>query len=155
MLMTRVGRYSRVWKTVPEYRRDWATVPWSRTRGRSRCVPQLANPRLSSHRGSATGDLVRVQPVSRIPRVDDTLLSRTTYSHAKEFISYDSPNIAIAKAQYINRNNLGGAMFWSLEMDRRPGEEQEMPALIPLMSRQMEGGLLHGENQLAYSFSSE
>lgn len=78
-----------------------------------------------------------------------------TIRHIKELISYDSPNIAVAKAQYINRNNLGGAMFWSLELDRRPGEEQEMPALIPLMSRQMAGGLLVGENELAYPFSSE
>lgn len=46
-------------------------------------------------------------------------------------------------------------MFWSLELDRRPEEEQEMPALIPLMARQMEGGLLVAENELMYSFSSE
>ncbi|KAJ9103332.1 hypothetical protein QFC20_004809 [Naganishia adeliensis] len=80
--------------------------------------------------------------------------SSYTYNpHAKELISYDSPNIAVAKAQYINRNNLGGAMFWSLELDRRPGEDQEMPALIPLMARQMEGGLLGSENELSYPFS--
>jgi hypothetical protein len=46
-------------------------------------------------------------------------------------------------------------MFWSLELDRRPGEEQEMPALIPLMSRQMQGGLFASENELSYPFSSE
>ncbi|KAJ9116386.1 hypothetical protein QFC22_004827 [Naganishia vaughanmartiniae] len=73
--------------------------------------------------------------------------------HAKELITYDSPNIAIAKAQYINRNQLGGAMFWSLELDRRPGEDQQAPALIPLMSSQMEGGLLYSENELQYPFS--
>lgn len=46
-------------------------------------------------------------------------------------------------------------MFWSLELDRRPGEEQDLPALIPLMSRQMQGGLLASENELSYPFSSE
>lgn len=46
-------------------------------------------------------------------------------------------------------------MFWSLELDRRPGEDQEMPALTPLMARQMEGGLLGSENELSYPFSSE
>ncbi|KAJ9099282.1 hypothetical protein QFC21_004163 [Naganishia friedmannii] len=73
--------------------------------------------------------------------------------HSKDLITYDSPNIAIAKAQYINRNQLGGAMFWSLELDRRPGEDQQMPAVIPLMSSQMEGSLLYSENELQYPFS--
>ena len=46
-------------------------------------------------------------------------------------------------------------MFWSLELDRRPGEDQQIPALIPLMSSQMQGGLLYSENELQYPFSSE
>ncbi|KAJ9124751.1 hypothetical protein QFC24_003119 [Naganishia onofrii] len=72
---------------------------------------------------------------------------------SRELVTYDSPNIAVAKAQYINRNQLGGAMFWSLELDRRPGEDQQIPALIPLMSSQMQGGLLYSENELQYPFS--
>jgi hypothetical protein len=46
-------------------------------------------------------------------------------------------------------------MFWSLELDLRPGEDTHAPALIPLMAQHMEGGLARGENELMYPFSSE
>lgn len=45
-------------------------------------------------------------------------------------------------------------MFWSLELDLRPGEDTQTPALVPLMAQHMEGGLMRGENELVYPFSS-
>lgn len=46
-------------------------------------------------------------------------------------------------------------MFWSLELDLRPGEDTQAPALVPLMAQHMEGGLMRGQNELVYPFSSK
>ena len=46
---------------------------------------------------------------------DPTLVASWTHdSQTGEFISYDTPADALAKADYINREGLGGAMYWEL-----------------------------------------
>ncbi|CAO3630695.1 unnamed protein product [Cunninghamella blakesleeana] len=38
-------------------------------------------------------------------------------SDKKTFLTFDNPDSLKAKADYVNENNLGGMMMWSLEMD--------------------------------------
>ncbi|KAF8154682.1 glycoside hydrolase family 18 protein [Crassisporium funariophilum] len=49
----------------------------------------------------------------------------TSYSYdaaKKELVSYDTPNIARMKAQYINSKGLAGSMFWELSTDKTGSE---------------------------------
>ena len=39
-------------------------------------------------------------------------------AHGGHFISYDDPESIQLKMDYINDNNLGGAMFWEVTADR-------------------------------------
>ncbi|CAO3625466.1 unnamed protein product [Cunninghamella echinulata] len=46
--------------------------------------------------------------------------SKTPYSinlRQKKFLTFDDPASLRIKADFVNRNNLGGIMLWSLEMD--------------------------------------
>ncbi|WRT68565.1 uncharacterized protein IL334_005542 [Kwoniella shivajii] len=54
---------------------------------------------------------------------DDTLVASWSYDKSKrELISYDTPENAAKKAEYINRLSLGGAMFWDLHKDKTLSE---------------------------------
>jgi GH18 family chitinase len=39
-----------------------------------------------------------------------------------QWVGYDDINSVTTKVNYINRNNLGGAMFWSIEQDDYSGK---------------------------------
>ncbi|KAH9832008.1 glycoside hydrolase superfamily [Rhodofomes roseus] len=48
-----------------------------------------------------------------------TSVAAYSYDSSKgEFVSYDTPNIAKAKAQYVTANGLAGSMFWDLSTDK-------------------------------------
>jgi chitinase len=66
-------------------------------------------------------------------------------------ISYDTQPIATQKADYINRLNLGGAMWWELDAD---APEDTGRALVRTVKERL-GGLEWRENELGYPGSSE
>lgn len=72
------------------------------------------------------------------------------HSSEHHLISYDSLNIALQKANYIDESNLGGAMFWELSGDRR-----DEHGIVPSVARAFKGGLEIRENDLRYLGSSE
>lgn len=46
--------------------------------------------------------------------------------NAREFISYDTPQIIAQKCDYIKQRHLGGAMFWELSADRSPNDPRNL-----------------------------
>lgn len=50
--------------------------------------------------------------------------------HAREFISYDSPQIIAAKCNYIRQRQLGGAMFWELSADGNPNDPRNLVNVV-------------------------
>jgi chitinase len=46
--------------------------------------------------------------------------------NAREFITYDSPQIVATKCDYIRQRQLGGAMFWELSADRSPNDPRNL-----------------------------
>jgi chitinase len=65
-------------------------------------------------------------------------------------ITYDTPQIAIQKAQYIAQNNLGGGMWWELDADKPRGQGSLVEAV-----RAQWGDLEWRENELDYPGSSQ
>lgn len=54
---------------------------------------------------------------------DARLVASSCYNPStREWISYDSPEAAAAKATFIDVNGLGGAMWWELSGDRKRGD---------------------------------
>lgn len=54
---------------------------------------------------------------------DAHLVAASCYNPAtREWVSYDSPESAAAKATFINVNGLGGAMWWELSGDKPRGQ---------------------------------
>ncbi|KAL7274878.1 Chitinase 4 [Rhizina undulata] len=52
-------------------------------------------------------------------KVDNDIVASWSYdSSARKMISYDTPEIAVAKTKYINDKGLGGAMWWELSSDQ-------------------------------------
>ncbi|KAL1405809.1 Chitinase 4 [Vanrija albida] len=78
---------------------------------------------------------------------DHRLGASWSYDPAKRlFISYDTQAIATQKAQYINQNGLGGAMWWELDAD---ASEASGRALVRTVREQL-GQLEWRENELGY-----
>ena len=77
------------------------------------------------------------------PAFDARLVAASCYNPStREWISYDSPESAAAKATFINVNGLGGAMWWELSGDRKRGDgglvaivKDGMASLGPIDSR--------------------
>ncbi|OAX80339.1 hypothetical protein ACJ72_05336, partial [Emergomyces africanus] len=58
---------------------------------------------------------------------DFELLASWSYDkNAKKMVSYDTPAIAGAKADYIRRRGLGGGMWWELSGDSPLGSERSL-----------------------------
>lgn len=58
-------------------------------------------------------------------------------------VSYDTQQIALQKADYINKMGLGGAMWWELDADKAESTGKALvrtvkEALVPLEQRQNE-----------------
>ncbi|RSH88865.1 Endochitinase 1 [Saitozyma podzolica] len=66
--------------------------------------------------------------------------------HKRLLISYDTQPIVTQKADYINRLNLGGAMWWELDAD---APEETGRALVRTVKERL-GGLEWRENELVY-----
>ena len=45
---------------------------------------------------------------------------------AREYITYDTPQVIAAKCDYIRQRGLGGAMFWELSADRPPNDPRNL-----------------------------
>ena len=72
-------------------------------------------------------------------------------SHKRLLVSYDTPEVTIQKAAYINQMGLGGAMWWELDADK---DEQSGGSLVRIIRDHL-GEPEHRENELAYPGSSE
>lgn len=80
----------------------------------------------------------------------------------KEMISFDSEEIAKLKGEYINKEGLGGSMFWELSgdkgsaregMENGPGKDpQPGNSLVAIVKNAM-GGLETSKNWLEYTDS--
>ncbi|PGG97190.1 chitinase [Blastomyces parvus] len=84
---------------------------------------------------------------------DHDLMASWSYDRtARKMISYDTPEIAVAKADYIRQRGMGGGMWWELSGDAPVGSERS------LIAKTVErlggvGNLDHSENLLDYPAS--
>ncbi|KAG8739900.1 hypothetical protein FRC10_004999 [Ceratobasidium sp. 414] len=79
---------------------------------------------------------------------DKTLVASYSYNSAtKELISYDTPDIAKMKADYIVKKGLAGAMFWELSGDKTGSD-----SLVRTTAQNM-GGLDNTPNHIYYPYS--
>lgn len=74
------------------------------------------------------------------------------YRQTKQFVSYDNPESARQKVEYINRNVLGGAMFWELSGDANDFNGR---SLVRAVKDGLAGGLEYRQNELGYPGSSQ
>ncbi|GAA5906088.1 hypothetical protein JCM6882_003555 [Rhodosporidiobolus microsporus] len=82
---------------------------------------------------------------------DPHLVASWSYNPStREFISFDTPEAAAAKAEFLCVNGLGGAMYWELSGDKKAGEG----GIVRLVKERMErDGLDRRENWLQYPTS--
>ncbi|GAA6012940.1 hypothetical protein JCM10207_008387 [Rhodosporidiobolus poonsookiae] len=82
---------------------------------------------------------------------DPHLVAAWSYNPTtRELISYDTPSSAAAKAEFLCVNGLGGAMYWELSGDKRPGEG----GIVRLVRERMErDGMDRRSNWLEYKSS--
>ncbi|WWC71422.1 uncharacterized protein I206_105378 [Kwoniella pini CBS 10737] len=69
--------------------------------------------------------------------------------HQSLLISYDTPEIARQKANYIKREGLGGAMWWELDADK---PEHSGLSLVRIVTNEL-GSLEKKQNELNYPHS--
>ncbi|KAF8893343.1 glycoside hydrolase [Infundibulicybe gibba] len=95
--------------------------------------------------------------------VDDKALASWGYDYAtREMVSYDNPDVGTWKGAWIQREGLGGSMFWELSGDKQgqregaeggPGKEaQPGPSLVTVVKNAM-GALDTSPNWLRYEKS--
>ncbi|KAH8827976.1 glycoside hydrolase family 18 protein [Flagelloscypha sp. PMI_526] len=82
--------------------------------------------------------------------------------HKKEFISYDTEEVARWKGEYIKHEGLGGSMFWELsgdkgndrpEMEKGPGKDPQPGHSLVKVVKEAMGGIDHSKNWLKYEHS--
>ncbi len=93
-----------------------STADWSRY-DRGRCILIQS---ASTCRCSGTAD-VHFPPLGRltVPQVYENLTDVTSYSYdssKRELVTYETPNIASIKAQYVRDKGLAGSMFWEVRV---------------------------------------
>ncbi|KAJ7058105.1 glycosyl hydrolases family 18-domain-containing protein [Mycena amicta] len=66
----------------------------------------------------------------------------------KELVSYDTPDIARIKAQYVTANSLGGTMFWELSTDKTGSDS------LVGTTKAVFGGLDSTPNHISYPSST-
>ncbi|WWC71411.1 uncharacterized protein I206_105367 [Kwoniella pini CBS 10737] len=66
--------------------------------------------------------------------------------HKKQFVSYDTPDIAMEKTEYISKHNLGGAMFWELAGDK---SHKALDSIVKIVHDNI-GKVEKRENELNY-----
>lgn len=70
-------------------------------------------------------------------------------NHSHYMVSYDEPPIARKKAEYVDQNGMGGAMWWELSGDMPMNSSRSLIKTV-LESFQTCGGLEYCENNLDY-----
>ncbi|PHH62217.1 hypothetical protein CDD81_7344 [Ophiocordyceps australis] len=77
----------------------------------------------------SSGRKYKIQDYKALPRegaevlYDDVAKASYSYdSQARQLVSYDTPRIVRAKAEYIKERGLGGNMFWEASADRADSE---------------------------------
>ena len=78
--------------------------------------PSCVLPFLSPYSSSLTPD--QLVAGATVYENSTSVASYSYDSSKREFVSYDTPNIAKAKAQYVASNGLAGTMFWELSTDK-------------------------------------
>lgn len=79
--------------------------------------------------------------------VDQRLVASWSYDkRTRELITYDTVEVGEMKADWIDRNHLGGYMTWSIDADYPAGHPQ---AFMERVSRRL-GQLERSENHLRY-----
>jgi len=94
---------------------------------------------------------------------DDKIVASWTYDYQKkEMISYDDEEVGRMKGEYIQREGLGGSMFWELsgdkettreDMERGPGKDGQIGKSLVRVVKEAMGGLALEENWLQYEGS--
>lgn len=81
---------------------------------------------------------------------DETIMASWSYSNVSRYmVTYDTPRVATAKAQYIHELGMGGAMWWELSGDRPLNDSR---SLLRAVTQEFAtcGGLEQVENVLEY-----
>ncbi|KAK2463279.1 hypothetical protein APHAL10511_004934 [Amanita phalloides] len=94
---------------------------------------------------------------------DDRLIASWTYDYQKkEMVSYDDEVVARWKGRYIEKEGLGGSMFWELsgdkgdgrqDMEGGPGKDRQPGESLVRIVKDAMGGLRREENWLSYENS--
>ncbi|KAJ6040697.1 hypothetical protein N7444_009602 [Penicillium canescens] len=90
------------------------------------------------------------QPSCAITNLDQEASSYCYNSVSRLFISYDTPEIARKKGEYIKSKGLGGGMWWELSGDKQ-GDDSLVATVVNTIGGT--GALDKSENQLSYPAS--
>jgi chitinase len=95
--------------------------------------------------------------------VDEKAIASWSHnSTKKEMISFDSEEVAKLKGQYIEKESLGGSMFWELSgdkgsaregMETGPGKDPQPGNSLVAIVKSAMGGLETSKNWLEYTDS--
>ncbi|BGP39805.1 Chitinase 4 [Rhodotorula kratochvilovae] len=82
---------------------------------------------------------------------DPSLVAAACFNPAKrEWVSYDTPASAAAKAEFLTVNGLGGAMYWELSGDRPASSGASLVHIVRERMERAQGGMDRRENWLSY-----
>ncbi|KAJ6019852.1 hypothetical protein N7499_003035 [Penicillium canescens] len=90
------------------------------------------------------------QPGCAVTNLDQEAASYCYNSGSRLFISYDTPEIARKKSEYIKSKGLGGGMWWELSGDKQ-GDDSLIATVVNTLGGT--GALDKSENQLSYPIS--
>ncbi|KAJ5588747.1 hypothetical protein N7537_011425 [Penicillium hordei] len=90
------------------------------------------------------------RPCCVVTNLDQEAASYCYNSRSRLFISYDTPEIARKKGEYIKSKGLGGGMWWELSGDKQ-GDESLITTVVDTLGGI--GALDKSENQLSYPAS--
>ncbi|KAJ6019367.1 hypothetical protein N7522_001434 [Penicillium canescens] len=90
------------------------------------------------------------QPSCAVTNLDQEAASYCYNSDSRLFISYDTPEIARKKGEYIKSKGLGGGMWWELSGDKQ-GDDSLIATVVNTVGGT--GALDKSENQLSYPAS--
>ncbi|KAJ5454995.1 hypothetical protein N7530_012764 [Penicillium desertorum] len=90
------------------------------------------------------------RPCCAVTNLDQEAASYCYNSRSRLFISYDTPEIARKKGEYIKSKGLGGGMWWELSGDKQ-GDESLIATVVDTIGGT--GALDKSENQLSYPAS--
>ncbi|CAG8345976.1 unnamed protein product [Penicillium salamii] len=90
------------------------------------------------------------QPCCAVTNLDQEAASYCYNSKSRLFISYDTPEMARQKGEYIKSKGLGGGMWWELSGDKE-GDDSLIATVVDSFGGT--GALDKSENQLSYPVS--